>query len=109
MSCCDWRELSEIPEVCEEVVEDDMGPEAAGQASDKFQGTTWVITGTLSQPREEIAELIRSHSGKVSSSVSAKTTYLLAGEEAGSKLDKATKLGVKVLTEPEFHTLLTSA
>ncbi len=80
----------------------------AAQASDKFQGTTWVLTGTLSQPREEIAEIIRSHSGKVSGSVSAKTTYLLAGEEAGSKLDKATKLGVKVLTEAEFWKLIPS-
>ncbi|TLD69480.1 NAD-dependent DNA ligase LigA [Phragmitibacter flavus] len=78
------------------------------QASDRFAGTTWVITGTLSQPRETIAEIIRSHGGKVSGSVSAKTTYLLAGEEAGSKLDKAKKLGVKTLTEPEFTDLLNS-
>ena len=53
-------------------------------ASDKLAGTTWVITGTLSQPREEIADIIRANGGKVSGSVSAKTTYLLAGEEAGS-------------------------
>jgi DNA ligase (NAD+) len=75
-------------------------------ASDKLLGTTWVITGTLSKGREEIAELIRAHGGKVSGSVSSKTSYLLAGEEAGSKLEKATKLGVKVLTEAEFHTML---
>lgn len=73
---------------------------------DSLKGTTWVLTGTLSQPREEIADLIRAHGGKVSSSVSGKTTYLLAGDEAGSKLDKATKLGVKVLTEAEFQALL---
>lgn len=76
------------------------------QASDKFAGTTWVITGTLSQPREEIADTIRANGGKVSGSVSAKTTYLLAGEEAGSKMEKATKLGVKVLTEEEFRGML---
>lgn len=76
------------------------------QASTKFNATTWVITGTLSQPREAMADIIRSHGGKVSSSVSAKTSYLLAGEEAGSKLDKAKKLGVKVLTEAEFQSLL---
>lgn len=75
-------------------------------ASDKLAGTTWVLTGTLSQPREEIADLIRSHGGKISSSVSGKTSYVLAGEEAGSKLDKAAKLGVKVLTEAEFRALL---
>lgn len=73
---------------------------------DSLKGTTWVLTGTLSQPREEIADLIRAHGGKVSSSVSGKTTYLLAGDEAGSKLDKATKLGVKVLSETEFRELV---
>ena len=75
-------------------------------ASDKLAGTVWVITGTLSQSREEIAELIRSHGGKVSGSVSGKTTYLLAGEEAGSKLDKAAKLGVKVVGEAEFRGMI---
>ena len=73
---------------------------------DSLKGTTWVLTGTLSQPREEIADLIRAHGGKVSTSVSGKTTYLLAGDEAGSKLDKATKLGVKVLSDAEFRVLL---
>jgi DNA ligase (NAD+) len=75
-------------------------------ASDKLAGTTWVITGTLSQSRDEIADIIRSHGGKVSGSVSAKTTYLLAGEEAGSKLDKATKLGVQVLDEAKFREMI---
>lgn len=68
-----------------------------------LQGTTWVLTGTLSISRDEAADLIRKGGGTVSSSVSKKTTYLLAGEEAGSKLDKATKLGVTVLTEEEFR------
>ncbi|MDB6075352.1 MAG: ligA [Verrucomicrobiaceae bacterium] len=76
------------------------------QASDTLAGTTWVITGTLSQERETIAELIRSHGGKVSGSVSGKTSYLLAGEEAGSKIDKATKLGVKVINEPTFRAMI---
>jgi len=75
-------------------------------ASDKLNGTTWVITGTLSEDRETIADTIRANGGKVSSSVSGKTTYLLAGEDAGSKLDKATKLGVKILTEAEFRAML---
>jgi DNA ligase (NAD+) len=75
-------------------------------ASDKLAGSTWVITGTLSRPREEMAEIIRSHGGKVSGSVSSKTTYLLAGEEAGSKLDKATKLGVKIVSESDFMQLV---
>jgi DNA ligase (NAD+) len=66
-------------------------------------GTTWVITGTLSQPRDEIAELVITRGGKVSGSVSKKTSYLLAGEQAGSKLEKARKLGVKVIDEKEFR------
>ena len=75
-------------------------------ASDKLNGTTWVITGTLSEDRETIADTIRAHGGKVSGSVSGKTTYLLAGEDAGSKLDKAAKLGVKIVTEVEFRAML---
>jgi len=69
-------------------------------------GKTFVITGTLSQPRKYFQEIIEKNLGKVSGSVSKKTDYLLAGEEAGSKLDKAKKLGVKVLTEEEFLKLL---
>jgi DNA ligase (NAD+) len=65
-----------------------------------------VVTGTLSQPREEIAELIIGRGGKVSGSVSKKTSYLLAGDEAGSKLDKAKELGVRVLNETEFRKML---
>jgi DNA ligase (NAD+) len=75
-------------------------------ASEKLAGTSWVITGTLSEDRETIADTIRANGGKVSSGVSGKTTYLLAGNDAGSKLDKATKLGVKVLAEPEFRAML---
>jgi len=81
-------------------------PKGSAPAADgPLKGTTWVLTGTLSMPREEAAELIRAKGGKVSGSVSAKTTYLLAGGEAGSKLEKAQKLGVRVLTEEEFRRL----
>jgi DNA ligase (NAD+) len=65
-----------------------------------------VITGTLSQPRETFADRIRAAGGKVSGSVSAKTSCLLAGTEAGSKLDKARQLKVKVLDEAGFEALL---
>lgn len=65
-------------------------------------GKTFVITGTLSRPREEFKTMIENAGGHVSGSVSKKTDYLLAGEEAGSKLDKANELGVKVLGEEEF-------
>src|SRR3954469_3677068 len=75
-------------------------------AAPGFKSTTWVITGTLTQSRDEIAELIRARGGKVSGSVSKKTSYVLAGEEAGSKLDKANKLGVRVLNESQFRKML---
>ena len=80
--------------------------QAAPALSTKFANTTWVITGTLSQSRDEIADLIRANGGKVGSSVSSKTTYLLAGEEAGSKLTKAQELGVQVLNEETFRSML---
>jgi DNA ligase (NAD+) len=78
-------------------------PKHVPAAGAPLAGTTWVITGTLSQEREAIAEMIRQRGGKVSSSVSKKTTYLLAGEEAGSKLAKAKELGVRVVNEAEFR------
>jgi len=71
-----------------------------------LQGTIWVLTGTLSMPREHAAEMIRARGGKVTGSVSKKTTHLLAGSEAGSKLDKATGPGIPVLDEAAFVALL---
>ena len=79
--------------------------EKAGE-SDQFSGMTFVITGTLSRPREYFKELILNAGGKVSDSVSAKTTCLVAGENAGSKLKKAEKLGTRILSEEEFYDLL---
>ncbi len=81
-------------------------PKPAPPTGSKIKGTTWVITGTLSQPREEIAEEIVRQGGKVSGSVSKKTSFVLAGEEAGSKLEKATKLGLRILSEAEFRQML---
>jgi DNA ligase (NAD+) len=76
--------------------------------SNWLAGKTFVITGTLpSLSREECTALIESHGGKVTSSVSSRTSYLVAGEKAGSKLTKAEQLGVTVLTEDQLHTLLT--
>ena len=66
----------------------------------------WVITGTLSQARDEIAEQIIQHGGKISGSVSKKTSFVLAGEEAGSKLEKARKLGLRIVDEAEFRRML---
>ncbi|MBS4235249.1 NAD-dependent DNA ligase LigA [Campylobacter vulpis] len=70
-----------------------------------FYEKTFVITGTLSRPREEFKALIERFGGKVSSSVSKKTHFVLFGEEAGSKLEKAKKLGVRCIDEAEFNAL----
>ena len=70
-----------------------------------FAGKTFVITGTLSQPREFFAEKIKSLGGKVSGSVSKKTDFVLVGEDAGSKLTKAKELGVKTINEEEFNAM----
>jgi DNA ligase (NAD+) len=68
-----------------------------------FSGKTFVLTGSLeTMPRSEAQELIRSRGGNVSGSVSRKTDYLVAGPGAGSKLDDAAKLGVKILSEDQF-------
>jgi DNA ligase (NAD+) len=76
-------------------------------ASDKLSGKSFVVTGTLVKfTRDEIHDLIRQHGGKVSSSISAKTDYLVAGDKAGSKLAKAEKLGVQVLTEDRFEAMI---
>lgn len=74
--------------------------------SNKLSGQTFVITGTLSDTRDVFANIIKQHGGKVSSSVSKKTAFVLAGENAGSKYDKAISLGVKVINEEEFKKLI---
>lgn len=78
--------------------------EGAGTRKEKrpLEGLTIVVTGTLSTPRNEIEELIERKGGHAAGSVSKKTSYVLAGKEAGSKLDKAKELGVKVINENEF-------
>ncbi|WFQ90775.1 DNA ligase [Mycoplasma feriruminatoris] len=69
---------------------------------------SFVITGTLSRPREEFKTLIENNAGKVIGSISKKTDYLLAGDNVGSKLEKAKKLGVKIIDEQQFFDLLES-
>lgn len=73
------------------------------ELSNEFEGLTFVLTGTLeNMTRDEAAEMIKARGGKVSSSVSSKTHYVLAGEAAGSKLTKAQALGVKIIDKEEF-------
>ena len=83
-----------------------LGINPSGKAkpkSDKLAGKTFVLTGTLeNMTRDEASDIIKSHGGKTSSSVSKKTDFVLAGANAGSKLDKAQNLGVIILTENDF-------
>ena len=72
-----------------------------------FNGLTFVLTGTLpTMSREEATNLIEEYGGKTSSSVSKNTSYVLAGEAAGSKLVKAQNLGIKIINEDEFKQML---
>lgn len=74
---------------------------------DRFAGMTFVLTGTLrSFKRAQASEIIEKFGGKTSSSVSKKTTYVLAGEEAGSKLDKANALGAEIINEEQFSEMI---
>ncbi len=84
----------------------DAKPDASSGA---LAGKTFVVTGTLERySREEIQDLIRQHGGKATSSVSKNTDYLVAGENAGSKLDIAKSLGVSVLDEDDFEAMINS-
>jgi len=72
----------------------------------KFAGKTFVLTGTLSLPRDQVKKTIEAAGGRVSGSVSKKTDYVIAGSDAGSKLDKAKELGVSVIGEKDLANLL---
>ena len=77
------------------------------EQNQKFEGLTFVLTGSLEKyTRQEATELIEKFGGKVSGSVSKKTDYLLAGEDAGSKLTKAQSLGIKIISEEEFEKMI---
>lgn len=73
----------------------------------RFENKTFVLTGTLSKyTRDEAGNIIEKFGGKTSSSVSKKTSYVLAGEDAGSKLTKAQSLGIEVITEEQFEEMI---
>lgn len=100
-----WREQAQSKRLIARLR--DAGVNFTGEKvakSDKFAGLTFVLTGTLTQfTRQQATAIIESMGGKASGSVSKKTSYVVAGEAAGSKLAKAEQLGVPVLTEDEFR------
>lgn len=84
-----------------------MEEEVDEEVDDRFAGQTFVLTGTLEKySRDEASEIIEKFGGKTSGTVSKKTTYVLAGEAAGSKLTKAQELGIKIISEQEFEDMI---
>ena len=77
------------------------------KTDNRFEGKIFVLTGSLENfTRDEASKIIEDYGGKTSSSVSKKTDFVLAGEEAGSKLTKAENLGIKIITEQEFKEMI---
>ncbi len=109
-SVCDFFSHEGNRHLCEKLIHAGVLTEAVKkQASDKLAGLTFVLTGTLpTWSRDEAGERIRSMGGKVSGSVSKKTSYVVAGEAAGSKLTKALELGVPVMDEQALRQMLES-
>ncbi len=104
----EWLESPQSKHLISRLKEAGVSMEAAQQsAGEQFKGMTFVLTGALEKfTRDEAAALIEARGGKASGSVSKKTTYVVAGENAGSKLRKAEELGIPVLTEEEFAAML---
>ena len=104
----EWLDSPQSRHLIGRLKEAGVSMEAAQQsAGEQFKGMTFVLTGALERfTRDEAAALIEARGGKASGSVSKKTTYVVAGENAGSKLRKANDLGIPVLTEDEFAAML---
>ncbi|MGI8408465.1 MAG: BRCT domain-containing protein, partial [Pyrinomonadaceae bacterium] len=88
-------------------VKTDVDGENTANFDERFAGKTFVLTGKLENfTRDEAAKLIEERGGRVSSSVSKKTDFVVAGSDAGSKLTKAESLGVMILSEGEFESMI---
>lgn len=107
-SILDWMASPQSRHLIDRLREAGVNMTAAEQGSDRrFEGMTFVLTGALEKfTRDEASKMIEARGGKSAGSVSKKTTYVVAGEAAGSKLRKAQELGIPVLTEEEFLELL---
>lgn len=103
-SIIEWMNSNQSRHLIERLAEAGVNMTAAEQGSDqRFAGMTFVLTGALDRfTRDEATEMIEARGGKAAGSVSKKTAYVVAGENAGSKLRKAQELGITVLTEDEF-------
>ena len=85
----------------------EISAEKLANQSDKLAGYIFVVSGVFEMPRNELKKLIEDNGGKVSSSISSKTTYVVAGDKMGpSKLQKAESLGVTIISEEEFLNLV---
>ena len=107
----DWFDDPGNQRLCERLREAGVRTEAERQsraaAGEKFAGKIFVLTGTLpSMARDEARALIEAHGGRVTSSVSKKTDFVVTGAEPGSKLEKANELGVTVIDETDFKKML---
>ncbi len=107
-SVVEYFSLEPTKKMIEEFMSAGVNTKSLAEVKDtRFQGMTFVLTGTLpTMSRAEASEIIEGFSGKTSSSVSKKTTYVLAGEDAGSKLTKAQTLGVTIISEEEFKNMI---
>ena len=108
---CDWFQRESNQAIIKRLKYAGVWPVQMGSEgeliSERLKGKTFVITGTLDGfTREEASEIIKSHGGKVMDSISGKTSYLVAGTNPGSKLQKAESLGVRILTEQEWMNLI---
>jgi DNA ligase (NAD+) len=100
-------DLEQNREVIARLLRAGVQPQGERRARDgALAGKTFVLTGALSVPRDDVARLITARGGRVTASVSKSTDYVVAGSDPGAKLDKAHKLGVTVLDEPELRKLL---
>ncbi len=108
-SVCEFFAQEQTKELIEKLKQAgvNMKEEEIEEKDNRFQGMTFVLTGTLANfTRDEASEIIEKLGGKTSSSVSKKTTYVLAGEEAGSKLTKAESLGINIISEEDFRKMI---